>query len=159
MDQGSHHLGHGLVSSFHYVSATVAGVQLASERFPVLPGASTLPAYNGLLILEMSYGRGGLSLLWFEPLVAVLSILLASLSLERPTQAKRPTTWWILIASPLLSLVVILFRYAQDSRGLITMPNFSPAWGFRVFLLGMGLVVLGGVLLRFLHRERRVLTG
>ena len=141
------------VTSFHYVAVMVTGVQLASERLPIPPGASTLPAYNGLVSIEVSYGQGGLSLLWFEPLVALLSLFLASLLLARPKQVKPTAAWWLmwlLIASPLLSLVFLL-GYTQENRGW----NFSTAWGFWVLLLAMVLTAVGGVLIRFSHRTVR----
>lgn len=148
------------VTSFHYVSVMVTGAQLANERLPGPSGAAPLLVSNGLVSIEESYGQGGLHLLWLEPLVAVLSLLLASLFLLPPHRVKPTAAWWLLwplIASPLLAVVALLGHYAQeDSR---VYGPYSTAWGFWVFLLGMGLAVLGGVLLRVFHRERFVLTS
>jgi len=144
--------------SVHDVSVT--GAQLASNSlpaFPLHPGEGIVN--SGYVPLEDAYGGGEeFPFLWLEPLVAVMIIMLAGVLLL--VRCKSVMTFWpwlsirLLIGIALFTCISLLARYHSE----LGLPLVSYSWGFWVFLLGMGLEVLGGVLLWFSHRERRVLT-
>jgi hypothetical protein len=138
------------IISVHDVSVT--GIQLAKGDFPSLTALERLYpgegiADSGYFYLEGPYGDvKGFPLLWLEPLVAVITIILARVLLlfrRKPVMTNGP---WLciqlLIGMALLTLIILLALYHSDlSSSGWSLVSYS--WGFWTILLGMFLVAVG----------------
>jgi len=146
------------IFSVHNVAVT--GAQVASNSLPALPlhpGEGIVS--NGYFPLWNAYSVGEeVPLLWLQPLAAVMFIMLAGVLLL--VGSNPVMTFWpwlsirLLIGIALLTCISLLAQYHSD----LSWFGVSYSWGFWAVLLGMVLEVLGGGLLWFSHRERRVLT-
>jgi len=126
----------------------VTGAQLARKDLPALP----LHPGEGIVNSDYypsgtAYGDGEqFSLLWLEPLAAVMTITLAGILLlvrRRPVMTTGPwLCMWLLIGVALCTLSSLLARYnSQLSIHAGYLVFYS--WGFWAILLGMFVVVVG----------------